>query len=198
VAIYRVPIEITWPGPGSPGANVWHVRVDGVDAGLLQTAVGALNTFYSAIINEYANGTTVSLGEVVDVQERTYASPSWTAIPPSAAAGAAPPHLAVVVSWRTSLARRRGMGRTFLGPLAFGGIEDDGTPNDLGLSLIRTAAQDLLDASTGGGGWAVGVWGLDTSVPEGLEDTETQPHVLRDYIDFRVRDQFAVLRSRRD
>jgi hypothetical protein len=106
--------------------------------------------------------------------------------------------LCVCVTWRTTLVARRGTGRTFLGPLAGGSMSADGTPDDTILANVRTRSQALVDASRSDNGYAIGVYGLESpwgGVGPAPSDT---PRVLRDIIGYRIRDQFAVLRSRRD
>jgi hypothetical protein len=112
-----------------------------------------------------------------------------------------PPHDSVVVSWRTELRARRGMGRTFIGPLTDAAQGSDGTPFATFLSDLVTAGNTLLEASEADtAGWAVGVWGLQSP---GEYDQfgrliPGQAHVHRDCTSFKIRDKFAVLRSRRD
>jgi hypothetical protein len=202
MSVFRLPVEFTWPGPGTPGANVWHVRTDVSSGGLqgeqLQAATDAIHGYYASLLGLFAPGTTFTLGQVVDMDTQEGAAPDWDSIGSSAPAGAAPPVLAIVVAWKTTLVARRGTGRTFLGPLAAGSMQADGTPDDTFLGNVRTRSAALRDASRGDNGYAVGVWGLVNKYTGTPPIPSNTPRVLRDIISYSVKDQFAVLRSRRD
>lgn len=91
------------------------------------------------------------------------------------------------------------MGRTFIGPLAIGCIQTDGTPVPGVITQVSTASTNLLNASQGIGGWAVGVWGQQSKMAgASSQDRAAAPHVHRDITSFKVKDRFAILRSRRD
>ena len=204
MAILRVPINITWAGNGSPGVNVWHVRTTtdesiGADLNIM---LGHIRTFYDTIKAMYPAGTTLALGDVVDVQTREFQSGTFATIAAGAAGSALPPSNQICVSWRTSLAARRGMGRTFIGPLTVNTLEANGTIAPTWLTTMTTAAQALVDASTGSANGAVAIWGLESPAPSVLpgqtQDYAALPHVARDITGFRIKDKFASLRSRRD
>lgn len=200
--VYRVPITLTWNGSGSPGVNVWSVRTTAsspVGDAELQSALDALHAFYVGIGNAFAGGTAIELGEmsVRDTSQR--ATGTFTKITSSNAAAKAAPSLQVVIGWRTDLAKRRGMGRTYIGPLGADYVGSDGTIEDSKKTGMGTNAQTLLDASLSTtNGWGLGVWGLADSVPMNPPDPGSQPHQHRDFIGYKIRDQFGILRSRRD
>jgi hypothetical protein len=204
--IYRVPVELTWPNNGGPGVNVFHVRtaspaVGGVQ-GELQLACNALRNFYATIGAStggvYVNGSTANLGQVVDVEDQTTIAPTWANLAIGGGNSAAPQNLQFAISWRTSIAARRGMGRTFIGPLNSTLIQTDGTPNATSLTTVRNAAAALVSESTNPNGWALCVYGLRDAGPGKGGEYEGLPRVARDVTSSRVRDVFAVLRSRRD
>lgn len=211
MTVWRVPVEISWNGPGSPGVNVWHVRCNsglGADATELQAAVDSIHTFYEqlggdgAVANPIlAPGATLRLGTVLEVSSESQGSPTWVDIPGVAGATAAPPALQVCISWRTSLAARRGRGRTFLGPLSGELVASDGTPSPALMQEANYAAQGIVDRNQGNNGWAVAIWGQESRM-SGPNITPKMraaaPHVARDITGFAIRDTFAVLRSRRD
>lgn len=201
--VFRVPAAITWNQAGAPGANVWSVRTNeaSVIADELDAALGALQAFYTALSDHWPSGMKVTLGP--DIIERTSAEDHSRPSRTVTAIGTdtpAPPALQLCVSWRTTLRARRAMGRTFIGPLKFGVVDTLGTPSPTLITEANAAAQALLDASTAATGWAVGVWGLQD--PGVYDDRGNlvpgQPHVHRDYVSFKIKDQFAILRSRRD
>lgn len=198
--LYRATMVLTYPRPGSPGANVWHFRTAGTtpsDAPARNEAVAAIESFYTDIIGSgsefFAPGLRGRMTQAIEVntQEAFDVDAQFDADPEGP--NLTPDVLALVVGWKTSSATRRGRGRTFLGPLETTVLDVDGTPTAGALSQVSTAAQNLVDASTAGGGWAVGIYGLQNA-----GGGSTAPHVLRDITGFKVRDQFAVLRSRRD
>jgi hypothetical protein len=96
-----------------------------------------------------------------------------------------------VCGWRTTLAARRGRGRTFLGPLNVDAGSTDGTPSPGALSTINSAAAALIATSSETNDWAFAVYGQQSSGISGVK-------VARDITAQNVRDVFAVLRSRRD
>jgi hypothetical protein len=206
--VYRVPAAITWNGSGSPGVNVWSVRtVFGTGGGTdtdLQDAVTALGAFYGALTGYFPAGMKVELGP--DIIERTsLADASLPVVTKSSTSSvgpqALPPANQVVVGWRTALRARRGMGRTFIGPLLDTAQDTDGTVGTTFLNALTSAANTLLQASlSAANGYGIGVWGLENP---GTYDAQGrlvpgQPHVHRDFTAFKIRDRFAVLRSRRD
>lgn len=206
MSVFRVPIDLAWDGPGTPGVNVWHIRTV-LDAGGtdLQQAVDAVRTFYHScngagtLANSvFPSGYTANVGQAVNVVDQTTAQPTFTQVTGGASTTEAPQLLQMCVSWRTSIAARRGMGRTFVGPLTGAQVQSDGTIFGTGVTRVRDAAIALVTASTAATGWAVGVYGLQNPAPEGTTDFGALPHVLRDITGSSVRDRFAVLRSRRD
>lgn len=197
--IVRVPVEITWPGSGSPGVNVWHLRVSDVTV-LVDTtnwsagsALLALSQFYTDISGVIPSDTKFVIGDRM-VNVETNEELQNTDIRDQLGTGGTmklPPSNQIVVGWRSVLAARRGRGRTFIGPLVKGAASDDGTPTPAALTTITDAANALIDASDNVNGWAFGVYGQ-----ENIHAPATK--VLRDFTRCNVRDTFAVLRSRRD
>lgn len=191
MALYRAVVDIEWGGGGS-GVNVWHFRTISSPGTLAdrQGAVDAIRDFYDAVSSIYPTDTTISMpAEVVtEFQSAPAFEPvtPWTITGDSGTATHLPAATQLVVGWRTTAATRSGRGRTFLGPLAGTLNEANGTPTPGLITTVQTAANDLVAESESAlGGWAVGVW----SEADG---------VLRDFTSARVRDVFAVLRSRRD
>lgn len=202
MAILRFPVDITFDGPGSPGVNVFHGRAGGLAATIesqAQDIADALNAFYVSLANTSALGgiynstTTVDLGVVVDVETQEQYTPTFAAVSGNAGTTEAPQVLQIVVGWRTAVAARRGMGRTFCGPCHAAVAQSDGSPVDLNITTVSDAAAALVTASQGLTDCALGVWGLDVAGtgPDGAK-------VLRDFTSSSVKDKFAVLRSRRD
>jgi len=192
---------ITFPGAGSPGANIWHIRTATLTgSGELSEAnslIGYIRTFYLAHAVYFPNGTTVSLGTVTEMDTQREIVPTMVAVSGSGT-GSSPQALCTVVTWKTSIAARRGRGRTFMGPLSTGTIQTDGTPNDSYRGVVVSAAGSLVTSSMGFGNGAIGVWGYNTAKTTGVPRNPADPKVFRDYVGATVRDLFGILRSRRD
>lgn len=211
MTIWRVPVVCTWPGIGSPGVNVWHVRCNsglGADATELQSAVDSIHTFYDAIgPSAAAPGTPLrasiafTLGQVVEVDSQTAGAPTWSTLTVGGAMGSTADVLQLCLSWKTTIAARRGRGRTFIGPLNSNVVTTDGTPRDDYVTLIKAAAQGLVDRNDNLNGWAVAIYGQQSMLKGPTvtpEMRQAAPHVARDIIGYSMQDKFAVLRSRRD
>lgn len=203
MTIYRVPIELNWNGNGSPGVNVFHVRAGtgttNTQDQALQAALDAIKTFYTSIASVLAYQVTVNSGEIVTMDTKEIATPTAFTVQ-SSGLNHAPPQLAMVVGWRTILAARRGMGRTFIGPLSEAMVDNStGLPTNSAMTTLSNAAQALVTASLStGSGWGLGVWGLEAAAPKGTNprDLHSLPHISRDITSFRIHQRFATLRSR--
>ena len=190
MGVYRCNVVIKSPVAGGDCINSWHVRTlgePGVELNQLNDAAGALEDFYLAIRGFYGATTSITHdGDWVAVTGQVGAfigGDSWTTNG-QGNQNALPPHLAVVAGWGTSLRRRSGYGRTFLGPLTMDTAEGNGTPAPAVLTTIRTAMDALIEASDSVGGWAITVY-------------SRKDGVARDIVSRTVHDQFAVMRSRR-
>ena len=190
MSIVRVPVRIEYAQAGGPGYNVWHFRTADDDPGTWQLgdALDALEAFYTSLRALYPTTTRIYIGEgmVKDpLGSPEYVDDDSRVLTGSTVGGVNSTLLAIVVSWRTTSATRSGRGRTFLGPLSANTNQGDGTPLDANVTGVRTAAQTLVNASTGPGGWSVGV-------------LSTKQGVFRDITGSTVRDRFSFLSSRRD
>ena len=197
MAVWRMPVNLTYGNGGGPGVNIWHLRdLDGTP-GEAQTLVDSLHSFYTAVMTTgvggagiFQNNTTASASELINVDTQETQQINWTDILGPGVTTSLPPANQICISWRTSIAARRGMGRTFLGPLGANAQESNGTIAAAVLDLVRGAASDLVSASLTDGNGAFGVYGLQSS--------GGTARVLRDFTGSAVQDKFAVLRSRRD
>lgn len=190
MAIYRVPIDLSWSGSGSPGVNVFHVDTgEGTGAGDVPAIVALLREFYTDLVTVMGGPMTVSFaGEVVDVQNDVRLPvPAWTLQIPSTNQYAAFP-LALVITWRTAFATRSGLGRTFVGPLAASVDSTSGNPGATVQTLVQNAANALLAdirTATGEDGARLVVYSRLTGATAVI-------------LNGRVRNTFSILRSRRD
>jgi hypothetical protein len=189
MAIFRVPARITYTAQGGPGVNVFHISTQpGGQPGDLGEALDALEAFYRGMVEVFAPGTSITIGEGIirdPLGTPEYVDDDSRTIATGGGGGSAPPLLAVVCGWRTTSATRSGRGRTFIGPVARDTLQQDGTVNGDQLTAIRLAATGLVDDSQSANGWALGV----LSVQQG---------VFRDVTGVTVRDRLSFLTSRRD
>lgn len=203
MAIFRVPINITFPGAGSPGANIWHIRtIDPTTSGELVNAsalIGFIRTFYNTLAAYFPATTVFSLGTVTEEETSREIVPTMATVTGTGVASA-PQLLALVVTWKTSIAARRGRGRTFVGPLATACMQNDGTPVATLVADANTAAQTLVNASLAGANGAIGVYGYQNAKLPGKANLRNpdDPRIFRDFTGKAIRDLFGVLRSRRD
>jgi hypothetical protein len=203
MAIFRVPINITFPGAGSPGVNVWHIKTN--DANLsteltqANALIGYMRTLYDAIKIYYPATTVLSLGTVTEELTSREITPTMASVT-GTGTGSAPQLLALVVTWRTNVASRRGRGRTFLGPLATAAMQSDGTPSATLLTAAGDAAQALITSSQAYLNGQIGVYGYeDPKTPGKLNPRDpTDPKIFREFTGRSIRDLFGSLRSRRD
>lgn len=199
MAVVRIPVEVQSPYLPSPALNIFHARVDttgdipGWGVQPFNGPMGALHRFYTSVAARYPMDCTIVFPtEVVDVTTQEIHG-GYDPLPNVASSGTnwGPPGLAITVSWRTSVAARRGRGRTFLGPIAGAAIDTHGSMVDATRGSVQAAVNTLIGESTAANGWALGVWGQQTA---GVADV----NVLRDFVSGTVQDKFAHLRSRRD
>lgn len=189
--VYEVPFTMTYPQAGSPGYNIWHVRtVDGAGTGDndLQDAIDAIGAFYGAIRGLYQPSTTITGPELVEALPRpgtitpvgvfttTGTSPNGSYLPDSTA---------ICVNFRGTTSGRNGRGRKFLGPLSAQAADTSGNPTAQGLGAVRNALAALISSSSPTNGWAVGTYSRVTGL-------------FTDAVGGTVKQDFAVLRSRRD
>ena len=203
MAIFRVPVNIAFPGAGSPGANIWHIRtadaVIGTELAQANTLIGYIRQFYFSNITEFPATTVFSLGTVTEEETSREIVPTWSTVT-GTGVGSAPQALAMVVTWRTAIAARRGRGRTFVGPLSTATMQNDGTPSTSSRNAIVAAAAALVTSSMAYGNGAIGVYGYDGPKTPGVDNPRDpeDPKIFRDFTGSAVRDLFGVIRSRRD
>lgn len=197
MATYRLPVHLNYPNGGGPGVNIWHVRGGTAQPSDIDAMVDAIHTFYSTIANTgvggagiLQNGLQISADVATDVDTDEIHPVTFASITAPGSATSLPPATQICVSWRTSIAARRGMGRTFIGPLGANAQEANGTPAAAALDVVRGAAQALVDASLTDANGAVVIYGYQAA--------GGPARVARDITAMSVRDIFAVLRSRRD
>jgi len=203
MAIFRVPVNIAFPGAGSPGVNVWHIKTN--DANLsteltqANALIGYIRTFYDSLKTYYPTATVLSLGTVTEELTSREITPTMASVT-GLGTGSAPQLLALVVTWRTNIASRRGRGRTFVGPLTTSAMQSDGTPAATLITTAQDAATALIASSTAYLNGQIGVWGYEDAKTPGKENPRdpTDPRIFREFTGRSVRDLFGSLRSRRD
>jgi hypothetical protein len=199
-------VETTLTGMPDKAVNIWHFRAgtaiseagSPVDETAFSGAVDGIHGFYANLAGQgtanaqvLAHGAKINATAAVNVVTGEAHTVSFAPLTVGDAGSRMPFSAALTVNWYSTVASRRGRGRTFLGPLDGFILDSDGTPKDAILTQLRGAAQQLVSSSGGSNGWAVGVWGLETA-----GGTSESPHVLRDFVGFKVNDTFAWLHSR--
>lgn len=190
MAILRAPVRIDFDHAGSPGYNIWHIRLaDGtITPTAKDNAISALVTFYTSLKPLYHSGTTVTVpNELYTVGETDVQDVPVTRTAVAGTGTTEAPHmLALCLTWKTSVRSRSGRGRTFIGPLADSVLDpSDGAPTAAARTVLLNAATALISSSDNANEWAIGVY----SRQEGL---------IRDIIGRSNTDTFAIMSSRRD
>jgi len=190
VAIFRCPVTITYPGGGSPGVNIWHVDTGSLGAGpQIDQIMGNVQDFYTAIRTLLGQNTVLAFdGVAVDVATGLEVQATAWSVTGTLNTAYLPQATAIVVGWRTGTTDRSGIGRTFLGPFHLGSLDADGSIAAASLSTLRAAVAALVAANQGEGdqdGSGLVVWSRRTQSARLITAG-------------RIRDTFAVLRSRRD
>lgn len=188
MSVWRIPVKITFNGPGSPGYNVWHFRGATGGSEFINEALAALGTFYTDIKSFMPGTTTVSSPPVI-----TSVGPSPQYLVPgssfsivgTSASPQLPMQTAICVTWYSNDATRSGRGRTFISPVSEAQSTDAGVPEPAAVTALKTAAGKIVTYNQGLNTGAFGIW----SQKDG---------VLRDIVRTNVRPVFATLRSRRD
>lgn len=187
----RAVVTIASPYLGGTGTNTWHYRTTGsgpggeIEAALLN---GYLEDWYTAMRPWTPSSTTFAfdgVGMGVGANEGEFQSLEPWSMAGTATDAALPPANAVCINWRGLSGDRSRRGRTFFGPCSHALLHTDGTLATASLAAVRDAAAALVSASLEDANGAWGIW-------------SRQEAVLRDFAASSVRDQFAVLRSRRD
>jgi len=130
-----------------PGYNVMYLQSAAPNDAALIDQANAIQAFYTACAGIYTNGTIITVAE--SIVESPDTDKILRPVGQDTVAGTStnsplPPQLAVCVSWRTNVAARWGRGRTFLGPLQTAVSDTVGTVLGSTLTVIRTAAADLI------------------------------------------------------
>jgi hypothetical protein len=142
-------------GLGSPpDYNIIHLAGPADDDTAAQNAVNYLGVFYDAFKSWMPNGQICTVGS--QVLELYTGAPHELGVTPVNVGGTdfsgfTPPQCAVVMSWGTTTATRKGRGRSFLGPIGRVGCTTNGTPLPAMVTAMQNAANTLLgDLSVGG------------------------------------------------
>ena len=190
MALWHYTVDLTWPGPGSPGVNVWDFRTDEpMLGGELQQAVDAVEAFYTSMITGgpvFPDGYSIAgRSEAIEINDRTIEPVDTWAVTQTGAEADFSGLNQMIMTIRTTSATRKGRGRKYIGPCNAATLGPDGTPITGSVTRLQTAATGLLTASQANNGWAVGVY----SSVDGL---------FRDATQLSARNYFASMRSRRD
>lgn len=188
--LYRYPVALTYATGSKRGVNTWHLRTGAPLVPGAPTLGTIIQNFYTACKAIFPSDMHADFeGVVTEVGTETPsivpAIPTWTVSGTGTAGQYHGAGVGYCVSWRSSLATRRGRGRTFLSPVALVAISGaDGTPTDTNLTAVRNAASALVSASLADGNGAIVVF-------------SPTDNVGRDVVGYKVNDKIAWLSSRR-
>lgn len=187
--VFRTTVRLAFSAGVGGGTNTWHFRTNGaLNSGQLAEVRSALLAFYTAVMPQVpASYSATWDGYVAEIATGSPTVQELGAPFTANGSGGAnygPAASMACVTWRSTLANRRGRGRTFVGPLSVTAIQGDGTLATATLTALRGAATTLVNTSASANGWGMGVWSEADSV-------------LRDFVAATVTDEVAVLRSRR-
>lgn len=189
---FRFRVEYRYRPTGGPGYSVFHFRTTATGGTELESQLQAARDAISEFYNDMASlfPTTMSVrGDTswvnIDTDEEAGLTTQFVRIG-TAADLYLPTSTMLCLTWVTSTRTRSGRGRTFVGPLAAAASQGDGTPTIQALTtMTQSAIDNLLTPFVGVGDGSFVVY------------SPTQD-IARDVTQFRARDVFAVLRSRRD
>lgn len=191
MGLFRATVDLTFPGGTGRGTNTWHLRTVSTNGTELevQTLMALVSQFYSDCAPALPSGLEASWdGTALQIES---AAPviidigaTWS-VNGTDNTGVMASAAMLCVTWRTSLATRRGRGRTFVGPVGAGSVQGDGSPLDTDLAAVRSAATNLVAASASAG------------VSGAIVVYSPTDGVARDITGSTVSDEFAILRSRR-
>lgn len=188
--IYRMTVRTSFPGGSAAGTNTWHFRKSAPIVPGPDSTVTLVRNFYSGIKSLF--GSTYKWTWDGTLQEVATTTPSlvgiqsgWTEQGSSGGnMDTGPAGVGLCVTWRSSIANRRGRGRTFIAPLPAQWYQTDGTLLDANLVTLRTAANALVSGSVADGNGAVTVF-------------SHVDNIARDIVAASVTDRVAFLSSRR-
>lgn len=191
MAIYRTQVVLAHESLTGNGTNTWHARILLPDDTTAIPFATSLQALYNAIGDNFPVGTDASHDGVwtqVDDEGVQLQTTPWTA---GTIGGddPLPPQCAMVLAWRTAIPGRRRRGRTFVGPLGVGTLQDNGTPTEAARADLAAAGGTFIASFSGLDGGAFGVWSANSS--------EGGPEFF-DFTGVSVANRFASLRSRRD
>lgn len=188
--VWKTNVDISWLGAtGSPGTNVWYFR-DSTPAGTggLDTAMEALEAFYTAIRSLYRVQVTIS-SEGQWNGALTANAGEFSTVPGFSVTGSSgdqymPPGVCAVLERRAVSGGRRGRGRAFIGPLTMGATTEEGVLKTASVTILQNAANALLDVpETEAGSFCL------------VNRAFNQARDVESYI---AKKSFGMLRSRRD
>lgn len=186
---YRTSVRWDYSVGGGPGYSTFHYRT-GVGADQqadLDNARDTLNGAFGLLLPLLPPTSSVSSdGFWIDIDtSEAYTTDTWSNEGSSSNVGYLPPATAICLNWLTSSRTRSGRGRTFIGPLSMSTAEGNGTPTSDAIDRVLLFGQRIVDHDPVGLDGSFGVY-------------SPSQNIIRDLVGVQARDQFAVLRSRRD
>lgn len=189
MAVWQLVVNIDWGAGHKHGVNVWHFRQTSLPTFPLPPIPTLIKNWYDAIKGFPPSSCVFSFDGIVrDVSSAEPTDPPvlqpWT-VQCNGGTNTAPNGVGLVVGWKSSLATRRGRGRTFIAPVSQAMFDGpDGTLDNTKLTALNTMTNTLVSGSTADGNGAIVVW-------------SPTDHLGRDVVAFKINDKPAWLSSRR-
>lgn len=182
MGVYRMTVKLTFPNGANGGTNTWHVRTTSTPVPPAPTPTAMIKTFYTSIANLFPTSYQISWDGILS----EVGNPAPAVVPPMTAwtvpgtggvGNYGPAGVGFNVCWRSTLATRRGRGRTFVSPILAAAFDSAGTIADSNLAAIRTAANALVSSSLADGNGAVSVWSPSDNLGRDVASASVRDHV---------------------
>jgi hypothetical protein len=189
---YAFRVGISYSIGSKQGTNTWHVRTPSTPipgplslSDIIKTFYTSLGIFFPSDMSFNYDGTLTEVGS--ETPALIGGITSWNVVGTATSGSYGPAGVGLCVGWRSSLANKKGRGRTFLAPLALNAFSPDGTLVDARITTVRASAAALVASSVADGNGAIVVWSPSSGTTG----------VARDVVSSKVNDRVAWLSSRR-
>jgi hypothetical protein len=158
MALYRLQVIIPMDDnlPANAASNTFHFSAadDGSELAAIETAMDAFYTNMSTHLSSLITPSTWTYKwfKMSDPVPRVPYRTTTNKGPTSTGSNAAPPEVALCISWKTlptsGFPSGRTRNRVYIGPLAQGTLDTNGRPTSTAVTALRNSANGLLTAST--------------------------------------------------
>jgi hypothetical protein len=149
IGLYRVTVNHTsWNGLN---VNVFHCSNDNVGPDDFGTvATNLFGAFYTTLESLFPSDSEIAVGQIIDLSTTpvSYVPFDPTPFDLTVSGSRADARQAAMITWRSMVATRRGRGRSFIGPLNVGALDDiTGLWSDETITVLGAAADNLISES---------------------------------------------------